>query len=136
MMHNISIKTAGRGDIIDVTDGVQQLIGKSDIKEGVVVVFVPGSTAGVTTIEYEKGLLEDFSQTMERMAPYGLDYKHHEAWHDDNGSSHMKASIIGPSITIPFTDGKLILGQWQQIVVMEFDTRPRERKLVVKMLED
>lgn len=128
----IRVSTRGDDDIIDVTDLVQNLLGKHRFREGHALVFVPGSTAGLTTIEYEPGLLRDLPAAFERIAPRDIPYRHEERWHDGNGHSHVRASLLGPSLTVPFKDGRLLLGTWQQIVLVDFDNRPRDRSLVVQ----
>ena len=130
----IKIKTHGEVDLIDITDDIQKTINKSKIKNGIACVFVPGSTGTITTIEYEPGLKKDLPRALQTIAPKGIHYDHHETWHDDNGHSHVRASLMGPSKTFPFRDGKLIHGTWQQIVFVEFDTRSRNRNLVVQIL--
>ena len=132
---SFTVETKGFTDIIDITEKVQNVVSEEGFTEGSALVFVPGSTAGITTIEYEPGLKKDFPRIMDRIAPYGEHYDHHNTWGDDNGSSHVKASIIGPSIVVPFKDGELLLGTWQQIVVVNFDTRPRRRKVILQILK-
>src|SRR5262245_43431059 len=132
--HTLEISTKGQGDTYDVTDAVARAVGKSDVRTGIVTVFVVGSTAGVTTIEFESGALHDLSAVFDELAPRDGEYQHHLRWGDDNGSSHVRAALLGPSVTIPFRDGELMLGQWQQIAVLEFDTRPRRRQIVVQMI--
>lgn len=130
----INVSTNGEVDIIDITDDIQNIINKSKLKEGIICVFVSGSTATITTIEYEPGLMKDLPRMLQKIAPKGVHYDHHETWHDDNGHSHVRASLMGPGITIPFKNGKLIHGTWQQIVFVEFDTRPRDRNIVVQLV--
>ncbi len=130
----INLKTNGEIDIINITDDLQQIINKSTIKDGILCVYVPGSTGSLTTIEYEPGLMKDFPRVLEKIAPKKDHYNHHETWHDDNGHSHVRASLIGPSITIPINKGKLIHGTWQQIVFVELDTSPRNRNLSVQII--
>lgn len=130
----IKIQTNGETDIIDLTDDIQQIINKIDLKDGIACVFVGGSTGAITTIEFEPGLVKDLPRSMEKIAPKDIYYNHHETWHDDNGHSHVRASIIGPSLTVPFRGGKLIHGTWQQIVFLEFDTRPRNRDIKVQVI--
>jgi secondary thiamine-phosphate synthase enzyme len=120
--------------VVNVTERVAKEIAKSGIKEGSAVVFVPGSTAGVTTIEYEPNLLGDLNDMLERITPSEAEYRHSKTWGENNGKSHLRASIFGASVTIPFQDGKLLLGEWQQLVVIDFDTRPRKRDVVVQIL--
>jgi len=128
------ISTTGQGDAHDVTRVVARAIAESDIRAGIVTVFVVGSTAGVTTIEFESGALHDLSAVFEALAPRNGDYRHHLRWGDDNGSSHVRAALLGPSVTIPFRDGELMLGQWQQIALLEFDTRARRREIVIQII--
>lgn len=119
--------------MVDLTSRVQDVISESGFSEGQVTVFVPGATGGVTTIEYEPGLIRDLPEAFERIAPRGARYFHDETWHDGNGHSHVRASILGPSLTIPFSNGRMILGTWQQIIVVDFDNRPRRRDIVVQL---
>ncbi|MEM4545985.1 MAG: secondary thiamine-phosphate synthase enzyme YjbQ [Nitrososphaerota archaeon] len=130
----LSIKTKGEGDVVDITDMVSSAVRGSGILDGIVNVFVVGSTAAVTTIEYEPGLVRDVSDILEKIAPKNHPYKHHERWGDYNGHSHVRAALIGPSISVPLRDGKLVLGTWQQLVFLELDIRPRERKIVVTVM--
>ena len=130
----INIKTKGEVDIIDITEDIQDKISKSKIKKGIACVFVPGSTGTLTAIEYEPGLMKDFPAALEKIAPKKQYYHHHETWHDDNGHSHVRASLMGPSITLPVRDGKLIHGTWQQIVFVELDTKNRNRNLVIEII--
>lgn len=130
----INIKTDGEVDIIDITEEIQNSINKSKLKDGIICIFVPGSTGTLTTIEYEPGLMKDLPQALEKIAPKGIYYNHHETWHDDNGHSHVRASLMGPSITVPFRNKKLIHGTWQQIVFVELDTSPRNREIIVQIV--
>ncbi len=130
----INIKTRGEGDIVNITDDIQEIVKKSNLKDGIVCVFVPGSTGSVTTIEYEPGLKQDFPKALDKIAPKNEYYKHHETWHDDNGRSHVKASLMGPGITIPLKNEKIIHGTWQQIVFVELDTRNRSRNIIVQIV--
>jgi secondary thiamine-phosphate synthase enzyme len=130
----ITIKSKGENDIIDITQQVAKIIQDSKIRNGNVTLFVSGSTASLTTIEYEPGLVKDFPKMLARIAPHDMEYDHEKMWHDGNGHSHVKASLLGPSLTIPFQDSNLLLGTWQQIVFVELDTRSRERNLVVQIL--
>ena len=130
----IELATTAEGDVVDITAKVQQAVRESEQDAGVAIVFVPGSTAAVTTIEYEPGLTKDFPEMLERVAPKSIAYEHQKAWHDDNGRSHVKASLVGPSLTVPFEDGRLALGTWQQIVFVELDIRPRQRQVVVQVV--
>jgi len=130
----VNIETNGNVDIVDITSDVQDVISKSKIKDGIVCVFVPGSTGSITSIEYEPGLMKDFSKVLEKIAPKGIHYDHHETWHDDNGHSHVRASLMGPSTTFPIKNGKLIHGTWQQLVFVELDTGPRNRNIIVQIV--
>jgi secondary thiamine-phosphate synthase enzyme len=128
------ISTRGQGDAHDLTPAVARAVVQSRMREGVVTVFVAGSTAGVTTIEFEPGAVQDLGRVFEALAPRGGPYRHHERWGDDNGSSHARAALLGPSVTVPFKDGELLLGTWQQIALFEFDTRSRHREVVIQIL--
>ena len=129
----VAVKTRGDSDIHDLTDEVQAIVTKHGFREGQALVFVAGSTAGLTTIEFEDGLLRDLPAAFERLAPRDMLYHHEEAYHDGNGHSHVRASLLGPSVTIPFTEGKLLTGTWQQIVLVDVDNRPRRRDVVVQL---
>lgn len=131
---SIKIKSKGENDIIDLTEKIASNIKESKILDGIVTVFVVGSTGALTTIEYEPGLLKDFPDMLSRIAPNELEYEHEKRWHDGNGRSHVKASLIGPSLTIPFSGGNLILGTWQQIVFIELDIRQRERSIILQII--
>ncbi len=130
----LGIKTSGELDIVDITGEIEKIVSKTGIKNGIANVFIPGSTGAVTTIEYEPGLLKDLPNALERVAPRSAEYEHEKTWRDGNGHSHVRASIIGPSITIPIKDSALRLGTWQQVVFIELDVRPRSRRLVVTCL--
>ncbi|KYK23673.1 secondary thiamine-phosphate synthase enzyme [Thermoplasmatales archaeon SG8-52-2] len=130
----INVRTNGEVDIIDITVQIQDIVRKSKINNGIVCIFVPGSTGSITTIEYEPGLKKDFPRALQKIAPKGVHYDHHETWHDDNGHSHVRASLIGPSINVPIKDNKIIHGTWQQIVFVELDTSPRNRNLIVQIV--
>jgi secondary thiamine-phosphate synthase enzyme len=130
------ISTTGQGDAHDVTERVARAVAQSGILAGTVTVFVAGSTAGVTTIEFEPGALQDLRTLFETLAPRDAEYRHHLRWGDDNGSSHVRAALLGPSLTVPFRNGKLLLGTWQQIAFLEFDTRPRRRELIIQIVGD
>lgn len=130
----LSIHTKGEGDILDVTGAVAEAVVETKLKNGIVTVFVPGSTGALTTIEYEQGLLKDFPNLLERIAPKNLVYEHEKRWHDGNGHSHVRASLIGPSLTVPFANGRLTLGTWQQIIFMELDVRSRVRNLILQIM--
>jgi secondary thiamine-phosphate synthase enzyme len=133
-IHNIVIETSAKTDIIDLTPHVREEIERSAISNGAVTLFIPGSTAALTTIEYESGVIHDLKKAIERMAPDDIYYEHNERWGDGNGYSHVRSALIGPSLHIPLIDGKLTLGTWQQIVLLDFDNRPRKRQVIVQML--
>ena len=130
---SLQVRTKGNDDVVDLTERVQGLVARHDYREGHVLIFVSGSTAGLTTIEYEPGLVQDLPAAFERIAPRGIAYRHEERWHDGNGHSHVRASLLGPSLIVPFREGRLMLGTWQQIVLVDFDTRGREREVVVQI---
>ncbi len=130
----IEISTEGHTDIIDVTSQVREVLEQSKLRSGQLTVFISGSTAGVTTIEYEQGLLKDLPEALEKVAPVGKRYHHDATWGDGNGYAHIRAALIGASFTAPFEEGRLLLGTWQQIVVIDFDNRPRRRKVVVQLI--
>jgi len=130
----VNVETNGEVDIIDITSDIQNIVNKSKIKDGITCVFVPGSTGAITTIEYEPGLMKDLPRALQKIAPKGEHYDHHETWHDDNGHSHVRSSLMGPSVTIPIKNGRLLHGTWQQIVFVEFDTRPRNRNIIVQIV--
>ena len=130
----ISLESKGHCDIIDITPQVQQRLAETDISDGTVTLFISGSTAGISTIEFESGLLSDFQGMWERNVPKDIPYKHDRAWGEGNGYSHVRASLLGASLVIPFSDKRLALGTWQQIVVVDFDNRPRARQIVVQIM--
>ena len=132
--HSEEVSTQGRDDCLDLTDAVRHMIEREKFRQGLATVFVTGSTAGVTTIEYEPGLVQDLKEAVRRLFPEHLRYAHHEEAGDDNGFSHLRASFIGPSLTVPIVDGKLQLGTWQQIVLLDFDTHPRRRSYIIQLL--
>lgn len=131
---SFQIKTKGNTDVLDITSQVQSLLSKSKISEGQVTVFVSGSTAGLTTIEFEPGLEQDLKEFFEKIIPQDKEYHHNLKWHDGNGHSHIRASLLKPSLTIPFKDFQLLLGTWQQIVLIDFDNRSRDREIVVQII--
>lgn len=131
---SIDISTKGNCEIIDISTEVQALVDDNQFTEGNILIFAGGSTAGVTTIEYEPGLLKDYPKFFDRLAPANIPYEHDKTWHDGNGHSHIRAAIQGASITVPFADGKLLLGTWQQIVLIDFDNRPRKRSVTVQIM--
>ena len=130
----ISITTKGFTDIIDITDEVLQKVKESGIKDGICLISCPGSTTGLTTIEYEEGALKDLKRILERIAPMSEEYEHCKKWGDCNGYAHIRSALIKPFLAVPVEKGKLVLGQWQQIAFLDFDNRPRERKITVKVI--
>lgn len=130
----IKLSTKGHSDVLDITERLTDLVLNSGIRDGTMTAFVVGSTAGLTTIEYEPGLVHDIKEAFERLAPKQGHYEHHERWGDDNGHSHVRASILGPSLVIPVISGKLPLGTWQQVILIDFDTRPRQREIIVQFV--
>ena len=130
----LCLQTQGYTDIRDITSEIVAKIRESGLQSGIVTVFCPGSTGGLTTIEYENGALGDLKEILEEIAPVGRDYQHHLRWADDNGSAHVRAALVGPSLTVPFVERNLTLGTWQQIVFIDFDTRPRSRQLILQLM--
>jgi secondary thiamine-phosphate synthase enzyme len=130
----LHLQTQGHTDVQDITRQVDELVRETDLRAGIVTLFCPGSTGGLTTIEYENGAVVDLKQVFDEIAPPGRDYQHHQTWGDDNGSAHVRAALIGPSLTVPFVEHRLTLGTWQQIIFVDFDTRARSRRLVVQMM--
>jgi len=130
----IQISTHGHGEMLNVTSDIAREVNNSGVSSGTVTVFIPGSTAGVTTIEFEPGLVTDMNVMWERIIPSELTYEHNKAWGDGNGHSHVRASLLGPSITIPFINKRLTLGTWQQIVIIDFDARPRSREIILQIM--
>ena len=131
---HLPLSTSGQGDAHDITAKAAAALKESGLRSGVMTVFITGSTAAVTTIEFEPGAVSDFNCLFEQLAPRRAEYRHHLRWGDDNGSSHVRAALLGPSLTIPFVDGALTLGTWQQIMVIEFDTSARRREILVQMI--
>jgi secondary thiamine-phosphate synthase enzyme len=129
----LSIKTSGDTDIIDITTHVSRKVAESGLTDGQVLIFVPGSTAAVTTIEYESGVVRDLKEAVERLAPTGIPYRHDAKWGDGNGYAHVRSALLGPSLTVPLVESRLALGTWQQIVLVDFDNKPRERKVLVSI---
>ncbi len=130
----IQLRTDGHSEVRDITDYIMRAVEESRLVAGIVTIFCPGSTGGLTTIEYESGVVADLKQVLDEIAPPGRDYKHHQRWGDDNGSSHIRAALVGPSLTVPFVAGRLTLGTWQQIVFIDFDTTARARRLIVQVM--
>jgi len=129
-----SVTTRGNGEVLDVTGEVAEAVRGSGIANGIATVFVTGSTAALTTLEFEPGLVHDLNAAFERLYPREMEYRHHERWGDDNGHSHVRASMLGPSLVVPVSGGELALGTWQQIVLVDFDTRPRAREFLVQVM--
>jgi secondary thiamine-phosphate synthase enzyme len=131
---SFKLSTQGETDVHDVTDQVSGALRRAGLQAGAATVFVSGSTAAVTTIEFEDGVVRDLADAIERMAPRNIPYAHDARWGDMNGYSHVRASLLGPSLVVPFRDGRLLLGQWQQIVLIDFDNRPRKREIVLQFM--
>ena len=130
----LHVKSKGGYDVLDITGAVARSVKESKIVAGIVTIFCPGSTGGLTTIEFEDGVVHDLQQVLDEITPPDRDYRHHLRWHDDNGHSHIRAALIGPSLTVPIVGGELTLGTWQQIVFCDFDTSPRSRTLILQMM--
>ncbi|MFC1942830.1 secondary thiamine-phosphate synthase enzyme YjbQ [Chloroflexota bacterium] len=130
----ITLQTRGNGDIIDITPDVAEQIAGTEIASGTVTIFIAGSTAGITTVEYEPGLISDLQELWERVAPRNIPYQHDLRWHDGNGHSHVRASLLGPSLVVPFHNKILLLGTWQQIIVVDFDNRARTRQVILQIM--
>ena len=131
---SFKVKSGGENEVLDVTGDVREAVIAGGISSGVATVFVVGSTAAITTIEFEPGLVKDFPAMLERAAPKSGEYEHQRRWRDGNGHSHVKASLVGPSLSVPIVGSELALGEWQQIVLVEFDVRPRTRKVIVQLI--
>ena len=130
----IALQTKGNCDIVDITSKVEQQVADTNINNGTATLFITGSTAGITTIEFEPGLISDFKEMWERNAPQNTPYEHNRRWGDGNGFSHVRASLLGASLVVPFNDRRLTLGTWQQIVFVDFDNRPRSRQIVLQIM--
>jgi secondary thiamine-phosphate synthase enzyme len=130
----ISAKTRGHGDVVDLTPQLERALASCGMATGTVTLFVSGSTASLSTIEFEPGAVKDLQAALEKLAPQRGHYHHHATWGDDNGSAHVRACLMGPSLVLPFRDGKALLGTWQQVVLVDFDTRPREREVVAQVM--
>lgn len=131
---SISLNTRGNADIHDITNQVARHVAQSGFKDGIVTVFCPSATSALTTIEYESGALSDLRRLFEEIIPQNREYAHNDRWQDGNGHSHIRAALLGPSLTIPFVNFKLTLGTWQQVIYVDFDVRPRQRQLVVQLI--
>jgi secondary thiamine-phosphate synthase enzyme len=133
--HSIEFSTKGNTQLVDITDKVQQILNLGDLAEGNITLFAIGSTTGLSTVEYEPGLVNhDVAEMYDKIAPYGVSYHHNQTWGDDNGAAHLRSTLTGSSLVIPFIHQKLILGTWQQIIFIDFDTRARSRKVIVQIL--
>ena len=132
----LDLQTKGYNHIINITDYLQEYVSAAGIRDGYILIFVPGATGGLTTIEYEPGLLEDLPEMLEKIAPMNKSYNHDKTWHDGNGYAHLRSALIGPDITIPVENKRLVLGTWQQVVFLDFDNRPRKRSLHVQLFGD
>lgn len=128
------ISTKGQNDIIDITSQVAEKVKESEIKDGICLISCPGSTCGITTIEYEPNLIEDFKEFLEKLAPADKDYKHDKTWGEKNGQSHLLSALFKPFLAVPIEDEKLLLGQWQNLVFLDFDSRPRDREIIIKII--
>ncbi|MFP4202330.1 MAG: secondary thiamine-phosphate synthase enzyme YjbQ [Candidatus Acetothermia bacterium] len=131
---DINVRVGPDSKMEDITADIAELVTRSELDEGSVNLFVPGATGSISTVEYEPGLKEDIPEALERLAPEDIPYKHHQTWNDDNGRSHVRATIMGPGTVVPFVNGKLQLGRWQNIVIINHDTRARERRIVVQLI--
>ena len=131
---SIQINSHGENELLDITQKISEFVEESGISNGIITIFVSGSTGAITTIEFEPGLVKDFPEMLSRIAPKNIDYGHEKMWHDGNGHSHVKASLVGPSLTVPFSNGELCLGTWQQIVFLELDTRGRNREILLQII--
>ena len=127
------LNTKGFNDIRDITTDIQEIVTNSGIKNGSVLVFVPGATGGITTVEYEPGLIQDLPELFEKLIPMNKSYHHDNTWHDGNGYAHLRAALIGPSITVPIEEARLVLGTWQQIIFLDFDNKSRKRSLHIQI---
>ncbi len=133
-LYYIELNTKGKDEIINISDELRNILSKSNITNGNILVFVPGSTGALSTIEYEPGLVKDVPELMEKIIPENRHYHHNDTWHDGNGHSHLRATLIGPSLIIPFEKKMLILGTWQQVVFLEFDNKPHHRRIAVQIM--
>ena len=129
-----TVSSRGNSEIVDITERVTAILAQSNLREGLATVFVSGSTASITTTEFEPGLRRDIPEALQRLAPQGARYHHDDTWHDGNGHSHVRAAFMGPSLTVPFSQGELLLGTWQQIVIVDHDNRPRDRTIFVQLI--
>jgi len=131
---SIQFRTRGNGEVVDITDDVAHKVANSEVNDGIVTIFTPSATSSLTTIEYESGAVSDLQTLFDRLVPQDIDYRHNLRWGDGNGHSHVRAALFGPSLTVPFTGKRLTLGTWQQIVFLDFDVRPHDRKLILQIM--
>lgn len=131
---SFTISSRGNSEVLDITSNVASVLAEHDMHDGLATVFVAGSTAAITTTEFEPGLRKDIPEALNRLIPQGQRYHHDDTWHDGNGHSHVRAALMGPSLCIPFSGGELLLGTWQQIVLVDHDNRPRDRRIVVQLM--
>jgi len=131
--NEILVQTTGKTDIIDLTPQVAREVKESSVENGAATLFIPGSTGGLTTIEFESGVINDLKKAIEKIAPEDIYYEHNERWHDGNGYAHVRAALIGPSLHVPIIAGRMTLGTWQQIVLLDFDNRPRTRRIIIQI---
>lgn len=131
---SFKVQTKGHYDFINITEKIITEASKFSVQDGIALIFIPNTTAAVTIVEYEEGIIKDMINVFEKIAPEHADYEHHKRWHDHNGAAHIKAALVGPDLVVPIENGKLKLGQWQSIVLIDFDERPREREVVVKII--
>jgi secondary thiamine-phosphate synthase enzyme len=129
-----TVSSRGNSEVVDITERVAAILAQRKLREGLATIFVSGSTASITTTEFEPGLRRDIPEALQRLAPQGARYHHDDTWHDGNGHSHVRASFMGPSLSVPFSQGELLLGTWQQIVLVDHDNRPRERTIIVQLI--
>ncbi len=135
-METMEVETKGQTDIVEITAGVQEIVNRGKVSSGLVHLFVIGSTASLTTSEDDENLYQDLKELLEEIIPYRKNWKHHQTWGDDNGAAHLRASLIGPSLCVSVKEGKLVLGAWQKIILIDFDTHPRTRKIVVSITKE
>ena len=131
----IEVSTKGFNDIVNITDKVGEVVSKSNVKDGLAVIFVPHQTCAISTLEYEDGLAADLKEALEKVAPVSGSYQHDKKWGDGNGAAHIRASFLKPDLSVPVEDGRLVLGSWQQIILIDFDNRPRQRQIIIKIME-
>lgn len=136
MITRLTYQTKGHNDILNLTEALETTVSASKVKSGVVLIFAPGTTCGLTMIEDEPGARKDLKDLLEKLAPTNRDYAHHQTWHDGNGAAHLRSALIKPSLTLPVEDGQMTLGTWQQVVLIDFDNKPRQREIIIKIIKD